>query len=118
MSGPSQFEVGNVGPGATVLQGEGLSPIFGDKSPEQLVRILESQLKQKDGQIERLTDENKALTEINAVFRMVTLTIGEHFLSVNDYIMHTCNFLSERSLRQDFRDYLPTEVCGAGRQDG
>jgi hypothetical protein len=48
---------------------------------------------------------------------MVKLIIGEHNLSVNDYILHTCVFLTERKLIQDYQAYL-IEASKAGKNDG
>jgi hypothetical protein len=96
--------------------------INGDRSPEQLVKVLRSELDKKSNQIEALSKQNESLskrmTGIDAVFRMVTITIGEHFLSVNDYILHTCNFLNEKNLKKEFQTYLPIAACKVGKKDG
>ena len=94
----------------------------GDKSQENIVEILKMELREKNNQITKLMEENKSLNRridgIDGIFIMVKSIIGEHTLTVNDYISYTCIFLAEKRLKQEFQSYLPIEVCKAGKKDG
>jgi Geminin len=92
----------------------------GGKAQEDIVELLRQELDRKNREIDKLRSENRALEEVagsvQSIFQMVALIIGEHTLSVNQYISHTCLFLIERELREDFGRYLPKDARKAGNQ--
>jgi hypothetical protein len=93
----------------------------GDRPQENIVKVLKDELKGKNDQIKELINDNKNMDHniaaIDAVFKMVKFVIGEHMLTVNEYIVHTCLFLQQRKLDQEFKSYLPIEALKAGKKN-
>jgi hypothetical protein len=85
----------------------------GDKSHEHLVRLLETELKEKNDEIRRLRNEYAALQQklagIEAIFGIVKANLGGSRLTVNNYILHTFLFLSQKTLIKEFRCGVPNE---------
>jgi hypothetical protein len=86
----------------------------GGKAQENIVEILRRELESKNREIFALRTENRTLKRridaIDSVFSMVRIIIGEHLLSVNDYISYTALFLADKRLSTEFGSFLPADM--------
>jgi len=93
----------------------------GDKSQERIVEALAKELKQKNTEIDKLRKENKLLLRqiaaTEGAFSTVKMLIGGNVMSVNDYISHTCLFLLEKKLREDFWTSFQAEMFKTGMRN-
>jgi hypothetical protein len=87
---------------------------------ESIIDILREEVKIKNDQIHELTNENKHLLSqkgsIESIFQMVGAIIGEHSLTVNDYISYTCLFLMKMELGAEFKKCLPEKALKLGNK--
>jgi hypothetical protein len=89
----------------------------GDKSHEQLVEALRSELNEKNKQIKSLLETNKNLSktldEINGAFGYVRMIVSRD-IKLNDYIISSVIFLKTKNLHDEYWSSIPEEARISG----